>query len=378
MPSAFALLVILAAAGCASEGVVSVGRASVGPPVDRSFRNAAAASTAPVRWVGPFPDLVRLPEDGAIVDGRLVALSEPDERIRPHFQVVRAAEDFSRHPVGGAWFQSNDAILRLTPAGVQKAHALPARGAFLADGTQGDIDWRGASPYTLYGASDQWLAFLGDCATGDFGSACLRLPSGAWKSIRLHPGLARFRHRFWDFAVIPTGDALYLLERDSEACVARWRIQPGGSCQQRFLLHDAERGILAAYDDVPLWAYHGSNSFMNAHAFHVGRGGVIRMWPVMRDDGELEPKPTHEHCSVDFHPDGTTITACHGGRLAATGAFALWQPPGENALYETLDAGATWRRIRTPAPVTETTDLWCEATGCIIGDRLRLGWGEPK
>ncbi|MGE0548111.1 MAG: hypothetical protein AB7R00_13675 [Kofleriaceae bacterium] len=43
-------------------------------------------------------------------------------------------------------------------------------------------------------------------------------------------------------------------------------------------------------------------------------------------------------------------------------------------LYETLDAGTTWRAITVPSGAP-TDDIACVAVGCRIGAYWRMGWG---
>jgi hypothetical protein len=341
-----------------------------------AFRLASAPPRAPVRWLGPYANFVRVPDDAIIAnDGTLISLTAPEDELREHVVVVKSAVDHSRRGVGGAWFASDDAVSLLTPAGLEKAQNIPKRGTFLRGGESG-MDWRGNSPFSIFGANDGLPAFLGDCATGAFGSACARSSGGTWRTVRFHAGLERMRDRWWSFAIIPARDRLLVLEREDEACIASWKSGPFRPCRQRFLLHDAQRGVVQKYSSVPLWAYHGSNSFMNGHSFHLGEGGVLRMWPVDKDDGELDDAKTGEKCAVDFLPDGTTAVACRAGSFGVAGACALWHPPGSDAVHETCDAGATWRPIRTPTPVTPATQLVCLAIGCNVGDHIRLGWGE--
>ena len=44
-------------------------------------------------------------------------------------------------------------------------------------------------------------------------------------------------------------------------------------------------------------------------------------------------------------------------------------------IYETLDAGGSWRRVALP-PGLETEEISCAPLGCRIGPYWRAGWGE--
>ena len=222
---------------------------------------------------------------------------------------------------------------------------------------------------------------IGGACDGTIGDvACVRQPSGDWKTIPFAPEVVAALHRTApETLLFPTvSGELYIATGVSEA---------GGPLAfgpVDLLVYKADQGLVTRIGKVPTWII-GDMAGPSGLASTLRSGGMphgtdpsflwrsattFSMWPLVR------PHPvfrTPESCRFDVSLDGSTRASCVSGTAHAVGRFGVVERKlGE--LLETYDGGESFSQVPLPEGV-DTRDVECAAIGCRIGPYFRLGWG---
>lgn len=218
------------------------------------------------------------------------------------------------------------------------------------------------------------LAKPGDCNGTPGDAACVRQADGAWKTTTFAAGVIDVLARRSPVAMLlpsVSGDLFLGVGVAESEAPAR---------PVEFMVYEAEKGLAARVEGVPLWALTAMGSasaLAGTRAFASGSPTLLwrtkdtfSVWPLPRQHPALL---TPQTCRFDVSMDGSTRASCVPGSARSVGRFGMVErKPGE--LLETFDAGETWFQVPLPEGV-DTSDIDCAALGCRIGPYFRLGWG---
>lgn len=222
------------------------------------------------------------------------------------------------------------------------------------------------------------LATGGGCDASPGDKACVRQPSGEWKTIAFAPDLVKALHTTAPGTlVLPTvSGELFVGTGVSEGS---YDIGP-----VELLVYKGDAGLVTKVGRLPKWIAGDSGGSAGLASIFIGAGGyrnngptllwrsatTFSAWPLERSHPAFR---TPETCRFDVSLSGSTNVSCVPGNTHAVGRFGMIEKkPGE--LLETYDGGETWSQVPLPIGV-DTSDVDCAAIGCRIGPYFRLGWG---
>jgi hypothetical protein len=221
------------------------------------------------------------------------------------------------------------------------------------------------------------LATGGECdgALGDV--ACVRQPSGAWRSIPFAADLVKVLHTSDPKTlVLPTvAGEIFVATGVSEGPLSIGSVE--------LSVYKADTGLVTRAGKMPLWIagdttgsrgssflFGGSTSHGKIPSFLWRTATTFSAWPLVRMHPAFQ---TPESCRFDVSLDGSMSVACVSGNAHAVGRFGVVEKK-RGELVETYNGGATWTPVLLPEGV-DTSDIECAAIGCRIGPYFRLGWG---
>jgi len=225
--------------------------------------------------------------------------------------------------------------------------------------------------------ADGGVAVAGDCAGKLEQGACVRDRRGHWHTVRFSSELQR--------ALTRTAPSTKLIpNRAGELYVGIGTLEGDSLADVRLELFRADAGPATRVERLPSWILASLAELGDTEAYLLGdaagdgkgpsfswsRADRIRLWPFTRSDPAFGSR---ENCGVDVGLDGKFVTTCTQGTVSAVGRLGLLQKgPGE--IYETLDAGSSWRRLDLPTGFDGSV-FGCSPIGCDLGPYYRLGWG---
>jgi hypothetical protein len=232
---------------------------------------------------------------------------------------------------------------------------------------------RGSEEPRFFETAGGALAMSGACdgTLGD--AACVRQPTGAWKTIPFAKDLVKALHTLAPQAhLFPTvSGQLFVATGTSEGAFSVGPVE--------LLVYKADTGLVTRVGKVPLWPVGGATAtggllgaapHLEAPSFLWRSAATLSAWPIRRQHPAFG---TPESCRFDVSLDGSTDASCVSGAVHAAGRFGVVEKK-RGELLETYDGGETWSQVPLPEGV-DTSDVDCVAIGCRIGPYFRLGWG---
>lgn len=216
------------------------------------------------------------------------------------------------------------------------------------------------------------LAMGGACdgALGDV--ACVRQPTGAWKTIPFAKDLVRALHTLAPEAhLFPTvSGELFVATGSAEGALSVGPVE--------LQVYKADTGLVTRVGKVPQWSVGGTGAggvlgaapYGDVLTFLWRSAATFSVWPIRRQHPAFG---SPESCRFDVSLDGSTDASCVSGAVHAVGRFGVVERK-RGELLETYDGGETWSQVPLPEGV-DTSDVECVAIGCRIGPYFRLGWG---
>jgi hypothetical protein len=221
------------------------------------------------------------------------------------------------------------------------------------------------------------LATGGECDGNPGDVACVRQPSGAWKSIPFAADLVKVLHTLAPGTLIlPTvAGELFVATGVPEGPLSIGSVD--------LSVYKADAGLVTRAGKMPLWIagdtagtsgsrflFGGTTSPNKTPSFLWRTATTFSAWPLERMHPAFQ---TPESCRLDVSLDGSINVACVSGDAHAVGRFGIVEKK-RGELVETYNGGATWTPVLLPEGV-DTSDIECAAIGCRIGPYFRLGWG---
>ena len=223
------------------------------------------------------------------------------------------------------------------------------------------------------------VAIAGTCAGELAQAACVRDVRGGWRTVTFSPEV--------NAALTRTAPGTQLIPRDDGTLfIGTGTAQNDALTDVRIQLFQADRGAAVAVERLPAWilmslggvgdyltyAFRTHPADQSVPVFSFSRADRIRVWPLSRQDPAFGMAET---CSAEVDLGGKLYTQCTPGVIRAVGRLGILRK-GPRELYETLDAGVSFRPLDLPANFTPS-DLDCTSIGCRSGPYVRVGWGLP-
>jgi hypothetical protein len=233
----------------------------------------------------------------------------------------------------------------------------------------------------LHVTVDGGVALGGTCEGALEQAACVRRRDGSYHTVTFSPALVEALTRTAPVTkLVPT--------QDGELYVGVGSLKGGLMGEVRILVFKADAGPGVTVENIPTWMLASLAGL--GELFLFGGGGAalgyteglslgfssaenIRLWPFERRHPAFG---TPEQCRIDLTLRGAFEVGCEQGKLSAVGRLGLLQKRADE-IFETLDAGSTWTRVRVPSGL-DGQAIQCTALGCRIGPYYRRGWGPAS